>query len=48
MTQIIKQLLGFARRRQPQQKQESLRAIAERTPWYPKSHSGNSRRIAER
>jgi len=31
MTQIIKQLLGFARRRQPQQKQESLRAIAERT-----------------
>jgi signal transduction histidine kinase len=31
MTQIIKQLLGFARRRQPQQKQESLRAIALRT-----------------
>jgi len=31
MTQIIKQLLGFARRRQPQRKQESLRAIAERT-----------------
>ncbi|HJX65290.1 MAG TPA: ATP-binding protein [Polyangia bacterium] len=30
MTQIIKQLLGFARRRQPQRKQESLRAIAER------------------
>jgi signal transduction histidine kinase len=31
MTQIIKQLLGFARRRQPQQKHESLRAIALRT-----------------
>jgi signal transduction histidine kinase len=31
MTQIIKQLLGFARRRQPQRKQESLRSIAERT-----------------
>jgi signal transduction histidine kinase len=31
MTQIIKQLLGFARRRQPQRKQESLRAIADRT-----------------
>ena len=31
MTQIIKQLLGFARRRQPQRKQESLRALAERT-----------------
>jgi signal transduction histidine kinase len=31
MTQIIKQLLGFARRRQPQRKQESLRAIAEHT-----------------
>jgi two-component system, NtrC family, sensor kinase len=30
MTRIIKQLLGFARRRQPQRKQESLRAIAER------------------
>jgi signal transduction histidine kinase len=31
MTQIIKQLLGFARRRKPQRKQESLRAIAEHT-----------------
>ena len=31
MTQIIKQLLGFARRRQPQRKQESLRAIAQQT-----------------
>ena len=31
MTNIIKQLLGFARRRQPQRKKESLRGVAERT-----------------
>jgi signal transduction histidine kinase len=31
MTQIIRQLLGFARRRQPQRKPESLRAIVEHT-----------------
>jgi two-component system NtrC family sensor kinase len=31
MTNIIKQLLGFARRRQPQLRRESLRAVANRT-----------------
>jgi two-component system NtrC family sensor kinase len=31
MTNIIKQLLGFARRRQPQQRRESLRGVADRT-----------------
>lgn len=31
MTNIIKQLLGFARRRQPQRRRESLRGVAERT-----------------
>ena len=31
MTNIIKQLLGFARRRQPQQRRESLRGIVDRT-----------------
>ncbi len=31
MTNIIKQLLGFARRRQPQQRKESLRGICDRT-----------------
>jgi signal transduction histidine kinase len=31
MTNIIKQLLGFARRRQPQRRKESLRGVVERT-----------------
>jgi signal transduction histidine kinase len=31
MTNIIKQLLGFARRRQPQRRKESLRRVADRT-----------------
>ena len=31
MTNIIKQLLGFARRRQPQRRKESLRGVADRT-----------------
>ncbi len=31
MTNIIKQLLGFARRRQPQHRKESLRGVVERT-----------------
>jgi two-component system, NtrC family, sensor kinase len=31
MTNIIKQLLGFARRRQPQHRRESLRAVVDRT-----------------
>jgi signal transduction histidine kinase len=31
MTNIIKQLLGFARRRQPQRRKESLRSVVDRT-----------------